>query len=77
MEEENSISGFEARKDIIVDSMARSTGASSRKWDCGGELFGEDSSEELVDGTEDSPGGVPAGADGVTVVDNGRARRFR
>jgi hypothetical protein len=59
------MSGFAARKDKIVDSTARSTGALSRKV-CGGEPVGDDELDEVVDG---SWGGVVACVEGVTIED--------
>jgi hypothetical protein len=81
------MSGFVDRKSVIVDSTARSRGASSRK-DCGGEFEGVEGVEEgveegAVEGREwgswdvGSWGGVVVCVWGVAAVDEGgRARLF-
>ena len=70
------MSGFAVRKATIVDSTARSRGASSRKYSCEGEVDGEEGTEDPEDGTEGSCGGVVVDAEGVTTEDEGRARLF-
>jgi hypothetical protein len=47
------MSGFAVRKVIIVNSTAKSMGASSRK-EVGGEDVGDEVVEDVVDGRDDS-----------------------
>jgi hypothetical protein len=80
---EYSMSGFVVRKSVIVDSTARSRGASSRK-DCGGEFEGVEGVEDgAVEGREWvswgiwSWGGVVVCVWGVAAAeDAGKARLF-
>jgi len=54
---------------MTVHSTAKSSGASSRKYSCEGEVDGEEGMEEREEGREVSCGGVVTAAEGVTAED--------
>jgi hypothetical protein len=68
------MSGFDVRKVTIVDSTARSSGASSRNRECGGEVVGDETADELVEEIEGSTGVVEFCAEGVNADGEGNAR---